>query len=95
LEKYAWDSEWLGIDETEVTLVFRAQVRYRVGDAFSSDQVTVLENGDLRVKRKFTLDEWFYGMLLSYGDQVMVEQPAFIADQVIQRAKSIIGRYQN
>ncbi|WP_306010662.1 YafY family protein [Paenibacillus sp. FSL H8-0548] len=95
LDSYAWDQEWLGTDETEVTLVFRAQVRYRVGDAFPADQVTVLEDGTLRVKRMFTLDEWFYGMLLSYGDQVMVEQPDYIAEEVIQRAKNIIGRYQN
>jgi predicted DNA-binding transcriptional regulator YafY len=95
LDKYAWDSDWLGTDEVEVTLVFRPQARYRVGDSFPADKVTIAEDGSLRVKNSFVLDEWFYGMLLSHGDHVKVEQPDFVAEQVVERARNIIGRYVN
>jgi predicted DNA-binding transcriptional regulator YafY len=96
LDGYAWDLDWSkNTADTEVTLIFRPQVRHRVGDSFHSDLVTVLDDGSLRVKGKLTVDEWFFGMLLSYGDQVKIEQPAYIAEQLIQRAKNIIGRYEN
>jgi predicted DNA-binding transcriptional regulator YafY len=95
LDGYAWDAEWTKNADTEATLLFRPQARYRVGDSFHSDQVTVLGDGSLRVEGKFTVDEWFYGMLLSHGDAVKVEHPAYIAEQVMQRAKNIISRYEN
>ncbi|MDQ8736942.1 YafY family protein [Paenibacillus sp. LHD-38] len=95
LESYAWDTEWSKNAETEVTLLFRPQVRYRVADAFRPDQVSVLENGSVRVEGKQIVDEFFYGMLLSFGNQVKVEQPAHIAEQVVQRAKNIIACYEN
>ncbi|OBZ10166.1 DNA-binding transcriptional regulator [Bacillus sp. FJAT-26390] len=96
LDGYAWDLDWSkNTADTEVTLVFRPQVRHRVGDSFHSDQVTVLDDGSLRVKGKLTVDEWFFGMLLSYGDQVKIEQPSYIAEQLVRRAKNIIGRYEN
>lgn len=95
LEEYKWDAEWSNSADTIVTLIFEPQVRYRVGDSFQPDQVTILENGCLRVEGKLVVDEWFYGMLLSYGDQVKVEQPAYVAEQVIKRAQNIVNRYNN
>ncbi|WP_317618391.1 YafY family protein [Paenibacillus sp. PL91] len=95
LEGYTWGTEWTKNADTEVTLIFHPKARYRVGDSFHSDQVTVLEDGSLRVEGKFTVDEWFYGMILSHGDSVKVEHPAYMAEQVMQRAKNIISRYEN
>lgn len=95
LDGYAWDVEWSKNADTIVTLIFQPQVRHRVGDAFHPDQVTVLADGSLRVEGKHTIDDWFYGMLLSYGDQVKVEQPQALVEEIIMRAQNIVNRYKN
>jgi predicted DNA-binding transcriptional regulator YafY len=43
----------------------------------------------------YKLDEWFYGMILSFGDQVLVEQPGEAAEEVKRRAQLIMQRYDN
>lgn len=95
IDGYAWDADWSKSADTIITLLFQPQVRHRVLDAFHPDQMTVQEDGCLRVEGKLTVDEWFYGMLLSYGDQVKVEQPASLVEEIILRARNIISRYEN
>lgn len=95
LDRYDWDSEWDKKEKTEISLLFQPQVRYRVGDSFPTNQVTVLEDGSLRLQGEFTMDEWFYGMLLSYGDNVKIEKPSFVIKEILQRAQNIIQLYRN
>lgn len=94
LDGYSWESGWIGKTEVDVVMIFQPQVRYRVGDSFHPDQVTILEDGVMRVEGPFALDDWFYGMLLSYGDNVKVEQPEEVVQQIMLRAQNIIRRYQ-
>jgi predicted DNA-binding transcriptional regulator YafY len=93
LDGYRWDSEWSKEVQREMIFVFDPKVRYRLIDTFHPDLVTLLENGSIQVKGPFTVDEWLYGMLLSYGDLVTVEQPAIVAEEIVIRAHKIIERY--
>ncbi|MBH5319605.1 YafY family transcriptional regulator [Paenibacillus sp. GSMTC-2017] len=93
LDSYVWDPMWAQHTKHEIVLTFHSSVRYRIGDSFHPDWVTVLRDGSIQVSGTFILDEWFYGMLLSYGDHVKVEKPAYVADEVVSRAKKIINRY--
>lgn len=94
-EQYDWKPDWSEAAAVGVTLRFSAAVRHRVGDAFDRHHVDVLEDGSLRVRGDFALDEWFYGMVLGYGDQVTVEEPAQAAEEVVRRAKNILRLYMN
>ncbi|UKS25917.1 YafY family transcriptional regulator [Paenibacillus sp. HWE-109] len=93
LDSYTWDTEWSKHKQLDAVLTFEHQVRHRVGDSFHPDQITVREDGTIQVKGQFVEDEWFYGMLLSYGEQVTVEEPAHVAEELVSRAYKIIGRY--
>lgn len=95
MDRYAWDSEWIGRLLARVTLLFQPQVRYRVGDSFHPDKIATLEDGSLRVEGEMTIDEWFYGMVLSYGNQVKVEYPSHVAEEVVRRARQIVESYEN
>ncbi|MCM3785370.1 YafY family transcriptional regulator [Neobacillus mesonae] len=95
LESYEWNAEWTKGEVREITLIYDPAVRYRLADSFSSEQIRVLENGFAQVTSTFTVDEWFYGMLLSYGDHVRVEQPKCIAQEHVRRAKKIMELYIN
>ncbi|WP_342778493.1 YafY family protein [Paenibacillus sinopodophylli] len=95
LDSYTWDSEWPGQTLAEVTLLFRSEVGYRVRDSFHPDMVTLQGDGTLRVAGNLTVDEWLYGMVLSYGNQVKVEQPSYVAEEIVRRAYQIIASYEN
>ncbi|OAS17847.1 helix-turn-helix transcriptional regulator [Paenibacillus oryzisoli] len=93
LEGYAWESDWSNANVQEMTFRFHSRVHYRVWDSFDPAQVTRQEDGSLQVKGSFTEDEWLYGMLLSYGAHVRVEEPHHVAEEVVNRARNIIERY--
>jgi predicted DNA-binding transcriptional regulator YafY len=95
LDGYAWDETWNQVQEKWIMLNFSREVRYRVEDMFNADQVSVLSDGAVRVEGLFSDDEWFYGMLLSFGHYVKVEQPASVAEEIIRRAQRIMDRYTN
>ena len=75
-------------------VAIRSAARQRVADIFPSEQVTVNPDGSLRVRVLYKLDEWFYSMILSFGDQVLIEEPGEAADEVKRRAQ-LIMRYVN
>ncbi|MNO20986.1 HTH domain protein [compost metagenome] len=93
LEQYAWDSEWSKEERQELTLVFHPNARYRIEDSFPPELITIQEEGSIQVKGEFTVDHWFYGMLLSYGDQVKVVHPESVAQEIVHRARKILERY--
>ncbi|MEC0203743.1 YafY family protein [Paenibacillus lautus] len=94
-ERLEWDSSWSSALEQETVLLFEAAARQRVADMFPPEQVTVNPDGSLRVHVLYKLDEWFYGMILSFADQVLVEQPGEAAEEVKRRAQLIMQRYDN
>ncbi|MWV46381.1 WYL domain-containing protein [Paenibacillus sp. HJL G12] len=93
LEAYEWNPEWSSKDHQAVTLRFSPKVRHRVADSFSPEQISVQGDGSLLVKSGFPLDEWFYGMVLSYGDQIVVEAPEHAAMEVVRRVQHILRQY--
>ncbi|MHA2853968.1 helix-turn-helix transcriptional regulator [Paenibacillus lautus] len=95
MERLEWDSSWSGALERETVLLFEAAARQRVADMFPPEQVTVNPDGSLRVQALYKLDEWFYGMILSFGNQVLIEQPGEAAEEVKRRARLIMQRYDN
>ncbi|MCT1400231.1 YafY family transcriptional regulator [Paenibacillus sp. p3-SID867] len=95
MERLEWESSWSSALEQETVLLFEAAARQRVADIFPSEQVTVNPDGSLRVRVLYKLDEWFYSMILSFGDQVLIEEPGEAADEVKRRAQLIMQRYVN
>ncbi|WP_456289451.1 YafY family transcriptional regulator [Paenibacillus sp. AK002] len=95
MERLEWDSSWSGALERETVLLFEAAARQRVADMFPPEQLIVNPDGSLRVQALYKLDEWFYGMILSFGNQVLVEQPGEAAEEVKRRARLIMQRYDN
>lgn len=95
LDSYEWNKSWSGGEETAVRLVFRAEARYRFGDTFFPEQITAHPDGGFQVEGSFTVDEWFCGMLLSYGDLVRVEHPPSLAEEIKSRAERIVRVYES
>ncbi|USB33085.1 YafY family protein [Paenibacillus sp. YPG26] len=95
LDRYEWRQEWSGPDELEVVLIFNPEVRYRVQDIFAPELVTQLPDGTIRVKGPYPVDEWFYSMILSFGERVRIEQPPEAAQEIRSRVQRMLSLYPN
>lgn len=93
IDTYEWSDDWDSMPRIAVSLRFCAEVRLRVTDGFEASLITELEDGSVRMAGDFTADDWFYGMLLSYGDRVKVESPSAVAEELVRRAKRIVESY--
>ncbi|ASS67517.1 MULTISPECIES: YafY family protein [unclassified Paenibacillus] len=93
LDKYEWDREWSKDKETDLILEFHPDARHRVEDSFPSHLVHPDADGRVTVAGRLAVDEWFYGMLLSYGEHVKVIEPEFVAEELVFRVRKIIGLY--
>ncbi|MVP00584.1 helix-turn-helix transcriptional regulator [Paenibacillus lutrae] len=94
IDSYSWDSAWSADNKVAgVILIFRPEVKHRVGDSYFPEQVEYLEGGTMRVTGEFNADEWFYSQLLSYGNKVKVEGPAAVVKELKRRAAQIVDQY--
>ncbi|BFH59630.1 helix-turn-helix transcriptional regulator [Paenibacillus azoreducens] len=93
-DTYDWKPEWSSdARKSTVRLLFSPLVRHRVWDTFAPDQISLYDDGSVCVEGEFSLDEWFYGMVLSYGGHIKIESPEFVAEEVVRRAQKILDLY--
>lgn len=65
----------------------------RVYDRFEEEEITVLENGDFLIDIRYLVDEWVYGMILSFGPSARVLEPVEVRDEILRRVEKIRDRY--
>lgn len=94
-DNHQWSNATNEEQRQEVTLLFNAEIRYRLGDVFDYSEMTVLPDGDIEVRGAFVIDEWFYSMILGYGDHVQIQSPPVLITELTQRVQKIIDRYSN
>lgn len=95
LDHYQWDVSWSETSEVALILTFDLAARQRIADMFHPDEVKMLPDGSYQIEVMMKPDEWFYGMILSFGGLVKVESPDDVAQEVVRRAEQILRRYRN
>lgn len=78
---------------TSVTLKFTPEVRTRVEDHFDKENIEILSTGDLIVTEFFPDKEWFFSMVLSFGEHVEVLGPERVRNAVASKIKSMHEKY--
>ncbi|KRE96669.1 hypothetical protein ASG89_30860 [Paenibacillus sp. Soil766] len=90
------DARW-GNQETgpsvPLLLHFRSRLRVRVEEAFGLDNTEIQEDGSILVRTSYPNNHWMYGMILSYGPDVRVLEPAFVADKIRIQGEQIANNY--
>jgi len=91
------DARW-GNQETgtvvQLLLRFRPRLRVRVEEAFGLDNIEVEQDGSLLVRVSYADNHWLYGTILSYGPDVRVLEPAFVAEKIKSQGEQIADRYK-
>lgn len=77
----------------EIHLLIDKTEAYRVYDRFEEENITVLKNGDFLIKSCYLVDDWVYGMILSFGPAAEVLEPAFVRDEINHRIACMQKRY--
>lgn len=66
---------------------------YRIYDRFEEEEITVLPEGDFLIKIKYPLDDWTYGLLLSFGPSAKVLEPAWVREEMVSRIEEMLRSY--
>lgn len=96
---YRWEekTEASGVWKTDdgrplvrIELLIDGSEAYRIYDRFEEEEVTVLENGDFRISAVFALDDWVYGLLLSFGPALRVLGPPEVKEEYRHRVARML-----
>ena len=78
---------------TEIILQIDKKEAYRIYDRFDEEDIRVLSNGDFIVFINCPVDDWLYGLILSFGQSAKVILPEFVKEECINRVQKILKNY--
>lgn len=76
-----------------ITLWIDKKEAYRVYDRFAESDIEILEDGNLIVRVTYPLDEWVYGLILSFGASAKVLEPPEIQQEIKNRISDMQKNY--
>lgn len=77
----------------EITLWIDKKEAYRVYDRFDEEEITVLPDGHFEIHYRCPLDDWVYGMILSFGPSVKVLAPKPVQEEIRRRIEKMAELY--
>lgn len=88
--------EWTNTPQTsiELRLAFAGTAAYRVYDEFDEETIVKNEDGSFTVTVRFPMNEWVYGYLLSFGDQLRVLAPQEVKEELRSRLCAMLALYE-
>lgn len=77
--------------ESSAEIVFRVDRReaYRVYDRFEEEEITVLPQGDFEIRMQCPVDDWVYGLILSFGPAAVVLEPDWVREELAARVRQM------
>lgn len=79
----------------DLELLFPPHLAYRIFDEFERTRIRKQEDGQYLVTASYPEDDWVYGYLLSFGEDVKVLSPSHIRDILGSKAKKIAEMYSD
>jgi len=76
--------------DIDVILKINKKMAHRVLDEWSERHAVKLPDGSYKITVTMTEDEWLYGNILSYGENIEVIHPASLREKIKSTAKKII-----
>jgi len=76
-----------------ITMWIDKKEAYRVYDRFCESDIEILEDGNFMVRVAYPLDEWVYGLVLSFGASAKVLEPLEIREEIKKRIADMQKNY--
>ncbi len=77
----------------EIVMRVSKSEAYRVYDRFEEEEITVLPEGDFEIRFRYILDDWVYGLILSFGASARVMEPEWVRREVGRRIRAMAELY--
>lgn len=74
-------------------LKFDPEIAYRLYDEFRENQVSLCGDGTYLVTARYSLSNWTFNYLLSFGKHVEIIEPEIARTMLKERALAIAGLY--
>jgi proteasome accessory factor C len=78
-------------DQREAILVLTPDARW-IAEYYPVEELTELDGGRARVRMRYTDISWMVRLILAQAGEVLVEQPAELADAVMSHARKALAR---
>lgn len=81
---------------TSPRLIFRIDKKeaYRVYDRFEEEEITVLSDGNFQIQMDCLVDDWVYGLILSFGPSAEVISPEWVREEIYRRISEMKKIYR-
>ncbi len=76
-----------------IKLTFQEEALYRLYDEYDDDQLIKNEDGTYSVELYYTFDDWLFGYILSFGNNVKVESPVELQELIKNKIKMMYDKY--
>ncbi len=70
---------------SQISLWVDKKEAYRIYDRFEEEEITVLPDGNFKIQMNCILDDWVYGMILSFGPSAKVLEPETVRTEIKKR----------
>lgn len=77
----------------EVVVWVDGREAYRVYDRFEEEEITRLPDGNFEVRMRYFLDDWVYGVILSFGPSARVIGPEYVREEIARRISEMKELY--
>jgi len=77
-----------------ITMWIDKKEAWRVYDRFDESEIEISEEGDFIVRVDYPLDEWVYGLILSFGASAKVLEPSEIKAEIQKRIADMVKNYE-
>lgn len=78
---------------TEIILCIDKKEAYRIYDRFEEEEITVLPQGDFEIRFDCWVDDWVYGLILSFGPSAELISPEWMRRELEERIQRMAHRY--
>ncbi len=83
----------VGCNFPQIILQIDRKEAYRIYDRFEEEEITLLPSGDFEIHMNCALDDWTYGVILSFGPSAEVLAPAWVREEVAIRINQMAKHY--
>ena len=77
----------------QLELEISKDMSYRVYDEFKMEDIIKNKNGDFIIKVEFPENDWVYGYILSFGENVKVLSPGYVKSIIKEKLKKSLKNY--
>lgn len=93
MQKDSGNEQAAGVQSTEVVFWVDRKEAYRIYDRFEEGEIMVLPDGNFQITIHCPLDDWTYGLILSFGPSARIISPEFVKERMTGKIQEMQKNY--